>query len=77
MQHKTLSRGLYPGGGGGRLITRPTRKRFKTSYIAVLIKFLYEFTRFFLVPKRLKKVEFILIQARVGLMTECILFVYR
>ena len=39
-----------------------TMKRFKTSYIAVLIKLLYKFTQ-----NVLKKIEFVLVQARGGL----------
>ena len=63
------------GGGGAYncgLITG-LRKRVplnKLRYIAVPIKILFEFTRFF--KKKLQNVEFISIRGRGGLITGCI-----
>ena len=76
MQHKTLSRGLYPG-GGGEAYNQTYKKAFQNELHSSVDQIPLWIYSLFLVPKRLKKVEFILIQARVGLMTECILFVYR
>ena len=54
------------------------KERFKTSYIAGLIKILFEFNSFFKLQNVLK-IEFISQQAREGLISGCIFFcfVYR
>ena len=62
---------------GRGLITELKKSGFKTSYIKVLIKRLFEFDCFFKL-QNVVKVEFISIhRARGGLITGCIFFVYR